>query len=246
MPPIDLGDFYSGQDLVQTIWNEKYASDSSFINKLSQTGEAKVENIDATPNFTAAQKATLKTVPKPEEKYRSVMVDRPFNDVYPADSEGVLILDTRMKANTDGDLARWRFVATNGDDASRAAPVVFEEVDGDGSKIQYRIVHMGTPRTMGDANAWQAIAQSNFALKQGQFLGLYLFSEGGESSSSKGMIPYTEDNYLKVTGSDGTTQYPTGVVTHRSFPKETPKLNETITFSDTNYVTYSFEMQNDL
>lgn len=246
MPPVDLDDFYAGQNLVETIWAEKYAKDSEFINKMSQVGEAKVADINATPKFTNAQQATLRPVPAPPEQYRSIMVDRPFTDEFVASSGGVMIVDTRMRANTDADLAAWRFVQSNADANARAVPVILEQSDGTGATIQYDVIYMGAPRGADDAGQWVGIGDGNFALKQGQYLGLYMFAADSSEGDTTGMVPYTEDNYLKVTSSDGTTAYPDGVVAHRSFLKDRPAVGDTITFSDTNYVTYSFEMRNNI
>ena len=71
-----------------------------------------------------------------------------------------------------------------------------------------------------------------------------MVNDGGKDS--KGLIPYTVDEWAKIKWKDGSARFPDGVVTYSAQTKAKLKLGDTITFQDADYRTYSFEMQNSL
>lgn len=226
MPPVSDGDFYVGQTVVDRIWKDTYEDSAEEVNSLKPFHSQK-----------------LRRVPKPPMQYREIIVDRPNNDTI-APKSSLWIVDTRMRANTVGQLKDWRFFGNDTAPASAlAAPVIYERVNTDGRKVQFRIVFVGQPQSYQGPDQWSSIADSDtFDLKQGDYLGMVLLNQGTEPA--KGLVPYTEDNWTDLVWSDGTTNYVDGLVTHKRVLDEPAQTGDVLTFEETAYQTYSFEMRN--
>lgn len=228
MPPVNPGDFYAGQSLVGAIWREEYMASAAEVNQL-----------------TAEDSQKLRRVPQPPREFRKIMVDRPHQDEV-APKHSVWIVDTRMRANTDGRLAEWRFFSKEAAAPGLlAAPVVFRGVPGDGSSTQFKVAFIGQPQGYQSARSWTSVMNGEtYDLKQGDYLGLVLINEGDQAGP--GLVPYTVDDWAKLKWADGTPRYPDGVVSYLATTQDHVEVGATLTFGKADYRTYSFEMRNRL
>ena len=125
--------------------------------------------------------------------------------------------------------------------------MVLRRKPGDGSVIELEVIFVGAPRSQDSSGTWVAV-NSNEMLQQvklGDYFGLVLTNTGNENAS--GMIPYTEDDWAKITAPDGTTRYPYGYVTYSATSDSVPEAGDTINFNSAPaYRTYSFELKNRL
>lgn len=226
MPPVSDGDFYAGQEVVDRIWKDSYETSAKEVNNLKPVDSEK-----------------LRRVPRPPKQYREIIVERPNTDMIAAKS-ALWIVDTRMRANTDGPLKEWRLFASQAAPGSaRAAPVVYERVHTDGRDTQFRVKFVGTPQASLSPDQWAAIKDGTpFDLKQGDYLGVALLNQGDDPAA--GLVPYTDDDWTDLVWSDGTTNYVDGVVTYKMVSADPVQPGDVITFEDPAYQTYSFEMRN--
>ena len=273
MPPVYPNAFYTDQDEVADVWQDNYGTDASDVNRLSKIGnkiivesgniQTKQPACEKNPTPECKQeiakyeallkeaeaeltKVSLKPVPAPPEEYRSIMVARPNVDTV-APGKAIAIIDSRMRANTDGNLTEWRFVAqAAAEEGMLVMPAVFRDVTGSGGLTDdFEIVHLGDVAQASDAEGWLPISQyGQFDLKQGDFLGVFLINESG--APGKGVIPFTTDDWAKITAPDGTTRLPKGYVTYRLELDQIPGPGGVLKFEDADYLTYSFEMKNTL
>ncbi len=270
MPPVYPDAFYAGQEAVADVWQDNYGASATHLNRMSKLGnriitvsgslateeakckkdstakcEATIKEYLAKIKQTEAElsKENLKPVPAPPAQYREVMVNRPNQDRI--EGQKVLaIIDSRMRANTDGTLTQWRFVA--GDAVSEdtgVIPAVFRDVTGSGLTDDFEVVFLGELATAQQAGNWTQLAPDGFFdLKQGDYLGVFQFNSS--DAESNGIIPYSEDEWAKVKVADGTTRHPKGIVTYHLEIDDLPTLGDVLKFKDSAYRTYSFEMLN--
>lgn len=235
MPPVASppAGFYDGQRVVADSWEATYGASAAEVNRLDST-------------------SVLDPIPRPPREYQTILVDRPQQDQV-APRESVWLVDTRMRANSDGDLEQWRFYgkgpASNG---VLAAPVVYRRTPNDGSKIEFEVVFVGEARGHESAEEWVPAGADGrtFPTRQGDYFGLVFTNTGSESGAAA--IPYTVDEWAKIKGADGTTLYPNGTgawhgyVTLRLASEEAPAVGTQFVFGDAEYRTYSFELRNRL
>lgn len=228
MPPVDNADFYASQKVVDKIWTDAYFSSAKELNQLTPEDSDK-----------------LRKVPRPEKMYQQIMVDRPHQDTVGA-NKALWVVDSRMRANTDATLSQWRFFGKqNATQQQLAAPVVYRRALNDGSSTQFEIAFIGEPRNFEKSQDWEAIKDEKlFDLKQGDYLGMVMYDELGEKSP--GLIPYTVDDWAKLTWKDGTKRIHDGSVTYSTQTEGQLNIGDMLTFQDADYRTYSFEMQNSL
>ncbi len=244
MPPLVLQDFYAGQQVQDATWNQDYLASAAEINLLEVEYSKWMIDGSARPEPANPK---LKRVPRPPKEHESIMVDRPQQDSVPA-GQSLVVLDSRMRANTDGDLYQWRFVAKAADDSPvHAAPMVLRRKPGDGSTIELDVVFVGAPRAQDSADDWMPV-NTNQMIQQvqlGDYFGLLLTNSG--DASAPGLVPYSDDDWAEITAPDGTTRYPYGYVTYTLGSASPPAAGDTLTFTEAPaYRTYSFELQNRL
>lgn len=234
MPPVSMVDFYAGQQTVAPIWKRTYFASAAEVNGLTLTD------------------TMLADIPSPPSEYRSIVVDRPHRDQI-APSQTVWLVDTRMRANTDGDLHQWRFYAKGPANADvLAAPVVYRRKPNDGSTIEFEVVFVGEPRSYESSEEWVAVsAGETFPTRQGDYFGIVFTNAGSEAGSA--FIPYSDDDWAVLRNPDGTTRYDNGFgawqgyVTLRAVSEEeAPGVGKLLSFGDPAYRTYSFELRNRL
>ncbi len=244
MPPVVLQDFYAGQTVQDQTWNQDYLSAASEINQLERQYslwmiEQKPPSLPIHPNVVS--------VPRPDRQYESIMVDRPEQDTIDA-QQSLVILDSRMRANTDGDLEQWRFYAKGAEESGvRAAPMVLRRKPSDGSTIELDVIFVGDARGQDSSNSWVPVNSDEMLqeVKLGDYFGLVITNTGDSVASA--FIPYTEDEWATITGPDGTTLFPYGYVTYSATSANVPEPGATLTFDNSPaYRTYSFELQNKL
>ena len=244
MPPLVLHDFYAGQHVQDATWNQDYLASAKEINELERQYSLWMIKGNK-PDFEPSPKVV--PVPRPPREYESILVDRPEQDAIDSQRSQV-ILDSRMRANTDGDLFQWQFVGKGpGDSNVVAAPMVLRRKPGDGSTIELDVVFVGDPRGQDSSESWVPVNSNEMLqeVKLGDYFGVVLTNTGNDGAS--GLIPYTEDEWAKITGPDGTTLYPYGYVTYSETYTDSPKAGDTIRFeSAPSYRTYSFEFKNRL
>lgn len=227
MPPVDPADFYAGQDRIDAGWALSNAASAAEVNTLTPEDSTK-----------------LARVPRPPLAYQQIMVDRPHQDqLQPGQS--VLLVDSRMRANTGGTLTSWRFTGKAGaGPGMQARPVILRRDLAWQGQPRFRVVLQGAPRGAPEAGGWQDVAAAPFALQQGDFLGLMLTNTG--SAPAAALVPYTEDDWAKQILADGTTGYPDGVITYRMLLDAPPADGAELVFEDFLYRTYSYEMRTQL
>ncbi len=226
MPPVVLGDFYAGQEAAQSLWIELYLESATEVNTLK-------------PEYSRK----LKKVPRPPKQYESILVKRPNHDELKP-GQSILIVDNRMRANTDARLAKWQFYANaEASDAIEARPVVLRADPTGTGAAQYKVVYVGDPYTKEHANRMVSFnINREFDLKLGDYLGLVMTNTSAKLTN--GLVPYSIDDWAKISWPDGTPRFPDSIVTHFQRMKELPQAGKTYTFDETDYRTYSFEMRN--
>jgi hypothetical protein len=244
MPPVVVQDFYAGQKVQDATWDQDYLASAKEINELEVIYSQWM--IDATdPKFTPNPKVV--PVPRPPTEYESIMVDRPKQDTI-ASRQSLVVLDSRMRANTDGDLYQWQFIGKGADiNNVLAAPMVLRRKPGDGSTIELEVTFVGEARSLDSSGSWVSVNSDQMIqeVRLGDYFGVVLTNTS--DTSAPGLIPYTEDEWAKITGADGTTQYPYGYVTYSETSDDVPEAGDTINFDNApSYRTYSFEFQNKL
>jgi len=248
MPPVNTPspDFYAGHDIIQNpqvgVWEMNYGPSAAAVNRVTRSDSTWRE---------AEERGEVVPVPRPPTQYSSILVDRPNQDVIGA-GRTVWIVDTRMRANTDGDLESWQFVAgSDADPDVQVAPVVYRRVGGDGSRAEFEVSFVGAPRAAVDAGDWVSVAGGSptFPVEIGSYFGLVVTNTGTEPAPAP--IPYTEDDWAELQWRDGSTRYLNGyghwqgLVTMQFDTTGTaPEAGTSVTFSDAAYRTYSFELRN--
>jgi len=241
MPPIDPQqlDFYAGQrDLSAKDWNDAYAASAAEIN---------VFEPDTTrPGWRAAyERGYVVDLPRPPKPYQTIVVDRPELDSVPP-NQSLWIVDSRMRANTDGDLQQWRFFAKSASSGDvRAAPVVYRRTRNDGSTIEYEVMFVGDARRGAGTGQWVSVqGNRTFSLRQGDYLGM-VFTNTGDASRAAS-VPYTNDDWATLRNPDGSTWLRDGSVTYRLSAEGAPSVGKRLVFTDAAFRTYSFEFRNKL
>jgi hypothetical protein len=240
MPPIDPQqlDFYAGQkDLSDEDWQDAYGTSAAEVNALEA---------DSGQNWRAAHaRGEVADVPRPPKQYQTIVVDRPKLDSIPPD-ESLWIVDSRMRANTAGDLQQWRFFGKgDGGGGVQAAPVVYRRKQNDGSTIEFEVVFVGDPQTSANGGRWVSIqGRQTFQLRQGDYLGVVFTNT--DDASRPAIIPYTDDDWAKLANPDGSTWLRDGSVSYRVATGGAPSLGTRVVFTDAAFRTYSFEFRNKL
>jgi hypothetical protein len=244
MPPVAMPatDFYAGQETValDSVWYRNFGADAAEVNRIAGT----------VPAWRAAfERGEVVDVPAPDSAYRKILVDRPEQDtVEPGQS--LWLVDTRMRANTDGDLQEWRFYGKGPGDDVRVAPVVYRRRAGDGSRVEFEVVFVGDPRGWESGEEWLGVAGRGtlFPLQQGDYFGVVFTNAGPRPGPA--VVPYTVDDWARLTWPDGTTRYLNGFghwqgyVTMQVTSPEAPAVGARLVFEDADYRTYSFEFRN--
>lgn len=243
MPPLDpaLVDFYAGQATFAPNWDPTYAASATELNKL----EALAQQRQAQPGSpTGPLSADMADVPRPPPAYQSIVVDRPAQDRLVA-KEAMWIVDSRMRANTDGDLQQWRFFGKDAaSDGVQAAPVVYRRRPGDGGSVAFDVVFVGNPRGRANAGGWVPVqAKQTFRVQQGDYFGVVFMPPAGAGSA---IIPYTDDAWARLKRSDGSTWLRDGSVTYHLSAPGAPAAGRRLVFKDAGFRTYSFEFKNRL
>ena len=122
MPPVDSTSFYAGQAATRPNWQHDYETSAAEANRLTMAGDYVIDNPKL---LLGVDDSRLVDVPRPPPEYATIVVDRPKRDrIEP--NRSLWIVDTRMRANTDGDLHRWKFFGKGPTNNSMlAAPVVY-------------------------------------------------------------------------------------------------------------------------
>jgi hypothetical protein len=244
MPPVSMPttDFYAGQEATAPYWEQTFGKSASEVNGLAKSD---------TSWAGANAQGLVADVPRPPAEYQTIMVDRPEQDQV-APGSSMWILDTRMRANTDGDLDQWRFYGKAPANANtQAAPVVYRRVPGNGGKVEFEVVFVGEARSSGSAGQWVTVAAQTFPTRQGDYFGVVFTNTGTESGSAP--IPYSKDTWAVQKAPDGTTRFDNGFgswqgyVTLRLTAGDAPAVGKRLSFTDPgDYRTYSFEFKNRL
>ena len=239
MPPVDPQqiDFYAGQqEFDAKDWHDAYGESAAQINALEA---------DSARWRQAHERGEVADVPRPPKQYQTIVVDRPKLDSIPAD-QSLWIVDSRIRANTDGELQQWRFFArgASGNDV-KAAPVVYRRKQNDGGTIEFEVVFVGTPQRSSGAGDWVSIqGRRTFNLRQGDYIGV-VFTNAGDATRPA-FIPYTDDDWATLRNTDGSTWLRDGSVTYRLVTGGAPSVGQRVTFTDAAFRTYSFEFRNKL
>ena len=228
MPPVSLGDFYAGQKAAAALWTELYLDSASEVN-----------------NLTPEDSSKLRRVPRPPKAFQQIMVERPnYDQLQP--SQSLLAVDGRMRANTDATLAEWQFFAkSNASDAVEARPVVLRAAPTGSGASRYEVVYLGDAFGKDQANTMQPFGLNReFEIKLGDYLAILMTntSDGAQDA----LVPYTVDDWARVSWPDGTPRYPDSIVTHILRTDEVPQVGQMLTTNEVDYRTYSFEMRNRL
>ena len=249
MPPVSMPsrDFYAGHEVVQNpsvgAWEINYGPSAEVVNLLTLS--------DSTWAM-AQRRGEVVDVPRPPAEYSQIMVDRPHRDAV-APGRSLWMVDTRMRANTDGDLESWQFVASAGADSDvRVAPVVYRRRTGDGSTVEFDVVFVGEARSASDAGDWVEIArQGTFPVEIDSYFGLVFTNTG--SAPAMAPVPYTEDEWAELRRADGSIRYENGyghwqgyVTLQLETAGTEPAAGSSLVFKDADYRTYSFELRNRL
>jgi hypothetical protein len=237
MPPLAAPyvDFYAGQAAFAPNWEQAFGASAAEVNRLMLT--------DATWHAAIAR-GEVADVPRPPKQYQTIVVDRPEQDDVPP-GHALWILDSRMRANTDGELHQWRFFAKPGADSITAAPVIYRRVPGDGSRIEYDVRFVGAPQPAAGGDTWLPIQpdDAGFRLRQGDYLGVVFTNAGAAPGPAP--IPHSKDDWARLSR-NGVTWYREGSVTYRLLSEAEPNAGQRLRFDDMDFITYSFELRNRL
>ncbi len=245
MPPVTMPatDFYAGQDVlaIDSVWYRNFGADAAEVNRLTNTPAG----------WRAAhERGLIADVPAPDSAYRTILVDRPEQDMIEP-GQALWIVDTRMRANTDGDLDQWRYFARGPSAGVRVAPVVYRRRPGDGSQAEFDVLFVGDAGGYDQGERWLPVdGGDTFALQQGDYLGLVFTNAGTEAAS--GVVPYTVDEWARLRWPDGTIRYLDGYghwqgsVTMQVRSSAAATVGQRLVFERPDYRTYSFEFRNRL
>ncbi len=228
-------DFYAGQKTFgETNWNDAYLASATEMNRLES---------DSLKWKAAYAQGIVADVPRPPRQYQTIVVDRPEADQVTA-TNSLWIVDSRMRANTDGALEQWRFFAkAAASTQGQAAPVVYRRKPGSGLTIQYDVVFVGQAQGPASTGQWNPVQPAQtFQVKQGDTFGVVFTTTG--TAAGAAIIPYTKDDWARLKRPDGTTWLRDGSVTYQVMTGGTPKVGTTLSFSGADFRTYSFEFRN--
>lgn len=245
MPPVSMPstDFYAGQDIValDSVWYRNFGADAAEVNRITSTPAG----------WRAAhERGVVSDVPAPDSAYRKILVDRPVQDTVGA-GQTLWIVDTRMRANTDGDLSQWRYFGKGPSADVQVAPVVYRRLAGDGSRAEFEVLFVGDAGGATDGETWLGVdGGGTFALQQGDYFGVVFTNPGAEAAPA--VVPYTVDDWARLQWPDGSTRYLNGYghwqgsVTLQVRASEAPTVGQRLVFDAADYRTYSFEFRNQL
>ena len=229
-------DFYAGQSAFAPDWEQTYGPSAAQLN---------IAALNQDTWTTAIRFGLVDDLPRPPKAYQTIMVDRPNQDRIPS-GESLWVVDSRMRANTHGDLYQWRFFAKDaGDPSVTAAPAILRRMPGDGSTIEYDVVFIGASRGAENGGDWQHLNAdgSTVRIQQGDYLAVVFTNTGSESAAAP--IPYTEDDWAKLTR-NGLPWLRDGSVTYRLATGKAPAETKQLVFNEMAFLTYSFEFKNKL
>lgn len=249
MPPVSLGygDYYAGQPSDLKAYLSEYGNDASIVNvatrqasKLTHKAKGLDRDLEAKLN-----KLGFERNPAPPEGQRMVMVERDGQDSIAA-GKSLVIVDTRMTANTGTSLVDWRFVGAVAAGADvKAIPVVLRGLPPKDGAAAFRVIARGLKRGVESAGDWVAFGPNGMvAVAPGDYLGLILSNTGAETA--KGLVPYSDDEWAEVTVAGGTEAYPLGLVTYLIDFDGTPPAGVELNGRKPVYRTYSFEFRSRL
>lgn len=249
MPPVSLayGDYYEDQPTDLKTYLEDYGNSATAVNRATRQASELTKNATGLDSDLEAKLKELGFArnPAPPEGQRMVMVERDEQDRIAA-GESLVIVDTRMTANTGTSLEEWRFVgaASAGADVE-AIPVVLRGLPPREGAAAFRIIARGKARGAESAGDWVAFGpQGTVAVASGDYLGLILSNTGAETA--KGLVPYSDDEWAEVTDASGAKAYPLGLVTYLIDFNGTPPAGVELNSPKPDYRTYSFEFRSRL
>jgi hypothetical protein len=240
MPPADpaMIDFYAGQRVVtDSAWRQNYGPSATLVNRIVH---------DIASWRSAHDSGWIVDIPRPPVEQQTIMVNRALTDTVPA-KQSLWIVDSRMRANTDGVSDQWRFVGATGADSNvMVAPVVYRRKPTGPSTIVYEVAFVGAPRKASSAQGWVPVGDHPFQMRLGDYLGV-VFINGGPAKSLA-IIPHSDDEWAKLKRSDGTTWLRDGSITYRLASPVTPAVGTRLSFNiaSAGFLTYSFEFKNKL
>jgi hypothetical protein len=241
MPPLDPQqiDFYAGQSAFKPNWKVSYELSAAQLNRIARDSVG-------SPSWRqgAIAQGLAADVPRPPEQYRTILVDRPGRDTLTA-GQTVWVLDSRMRANTDGMLSEWQFSGSTGAGTGvLAAPVVYRRA-WSGNSIAFQVIFVGAPRSISGSGQRLPVLDSDvFTMQLGDYLGIVFTNTG--SAPATAPIPYSEDEWAKLYNADGSLNLLDGYVTYRLETSGTPRAGQSLVFRDAAFRTYSFEFRNRL
>lgn len=231
MPPIDLKQFrHPGsapqdqermQEVLQDIFDKYYKPDAK-----------KLERVQKGNSVTGV---TAKNVATPPD--RSILIDRPETDT----ATNLYVVDSRMRANTDGALKSWTFWAKN---TNGPQLVIYRQfADGAGSYRFEVVAEAPIPTSVKPGLNTQTL-KAPIPVKMGDYFGVHMSGAGGLT------IPFSDDaswatanipNYPNVAD-----PYPLGSIVLTSDDGQKPDANGALVFRNFAFRTYSFEAEFDL
>jgi hypothetical protein len=179
----------------------------------------------------AAPDVTVSTIPTPPNKTQ-VVVGR---DKLDSANNGIYIVDTRMRANTDGVVSQFKFHNKNG---TNVQLVVYKMVGSDRDGWKFEVVQSSDPVTPWEGNPNVYSLVTPLPVKAGYYFGLY---------QQSGAIPYSDDTtWAQGDNPSPVNPYPLGTVALLSEDGAVPDGNNNITFDNMSFRTYSFEVVDEL
>ena len=239
MPPVDPYqiDFYAGQPAgKEEDWTTTYEESAKEINVFDDSARV---------GWKAATAAGhVADIPRPPKEFQTIVVDRPRLDSIAPDSS-LWVVDSRIRANTDGDLKDWRFFAKESSSGDvRAAPVVYRRRKNDGRTVQFDVIFVGEAQRANRGGGWLSVRGQTVPIRQGDYLGVVFTN--GRGAKRAATIPFTDDDWAVLKHPDGSTWLRDGSVAYRQATPGAPSVGQQITFTDAAFRTYSFEFRNKL
>lgn len=235
MPPIGLagGDFYAGQNDDMEWYADVYGAAAQEVIAYADTKDAPESSVPEKP------------IPSPDKDQRAIMIDRDHSDELAA-GQSLLVVDTRMQANTDGSLDAWRFMASgDAEETMEARPVILRRALSGTGEMRFQVVFIGNGRVAESANTWVPVLPgADVALNQGDYLGLLLSNKGVDQGS--GLVPYSKNDWAPPIGADTMFGHPEDILTYSLKLGALPQEQDMITVGEPSYRTYSFEFRNRL
>lgn len=237
MPPASPvpGDFYSAQPRDLDVYREYHGADAAEVIAFA------VDQKRKTPPPTC-DSAVCAAIPAPPPEHRRILVPRDQRDAIAA-QRPLVVVDTRMRANTQAALEAWRFHAGALDDPNaRAAPVILRRIwTGDG-RLNFRVIFVGKARGTESAQTWMPVAdQGDWAIAQGDYLALLLINK--DQSERAGIVPYSMDSWAvpsRMAADIAAEQ----IATYRLALDKVPTVGDLVSVRDDGtYSTYSFEFR---